>query len=459
MAHVVVRADAGTRVGAGHVVRCTSLARALVERGAQVTLVGRMAPQLADRIRAAGAEAVPLDADGPGATRSPGEIWDDAEQAADAALTRERAGAADVTVVDHYGLDARWERAAPSDAVVVVDDLANRSHHCVAVVDHNWYGPGTGDRYSAVAPGARLLLGPRYALLQREYRDLRTRPGGDPNWPPRRVLVSFGGTDATGETTKAVRALTTPDTPVAVDVVVGSPDRVTDELRRLADGHPAVALHVAVPSLAPLLARADLAIGASGAATWERLCLDVPAVVATTTESQSGVTAALHRYGLTTWLGLSRDTTTASYRDAVTALAGGPRPATPPLVDGWGADRVALAVCGLIGAPTGDVTVAPSTVADVPVVLGVAAEAERPATEPVTGGVFGDPSGWEAERAEHLAAVAAGRRFTVSVGGCPVGYVDAGRPAGVLLDRSAPSRTAPAAAALVRQPHRRGRPG
>lgn len=358
---VLVRADSGPRIGLGHVVRQLALARELAARGAEVVFVTR---QVEPRVVAAGFRCLALDLPAP----EPARPWAAEDQLADARATIERAGGRVATVVvDHYGLDRTWESAVRSvaDRIVAVDDLADRHREVDVVVDQNWYGAGSDTRYDDVVPaGTRTLLGPRHALLHHDYAAARrtSRPRA---WPPRRVLVSFGGTDPGGETRAVVEALQGTGLDLEVDVVVGTPAGVTDELVAAVERLPDARLQVALPSLVEPLAHADLAFGASGTATWERMCLDVPAVVTTTAPHQSGVTRALAEAGFTAWAGLSGQVGTDGYRALLAdLLADGPRLA-PPLVDGHGAARVAAAV---LPGP-GEVTLRPATERDAPVAV------------------------------------------------------------------------------------------
>lgn len=324
----------------GHVVRQLALARELAARGAEVVFVTR---QVEPRVVTAGFRCLPLDLPAPESTRP----WAVEDQLVDARATIALAGGrVDTVVVDHYGLDRTWEAKVRTvtDRIVAVDDLADRHREVDVVVDHNWYGAGSDGRYGEVVPaGTRTLLGPRHALLHHDYAAAR-RTARPRAWPPRRALVSFGGTDPGGETRAVVEALQGTGLDLEVDVVVGTPSTVTDELVAAVESLPGARLQVALPSLVASLADADLAFGASGTATWERMCLDVPAVVTTTAPHQSGVTRALAEAGFTTWAGLSGQVGPDGYRALVAELLEkGPRLA-PPLVDGHGAARVAAAV-------------------------------------------------------------------------------------------------------------------
>ena len=76
--------------------------------------------------------------------------------------------------MDHYALETRWERELRSCCrkLMVIDDLADREHHCDLLLDQN-LGRTPGD-YARLAPEAcEILAGPHYALLRPEFIALR----------------------------------------------------------------------------------------------------------------------------------------------------------------------------------------------------------------------------------------------------------------------------------------------
>jgi UDP-2,4-diacetamido-2,4,6-trideoxy-beta-L-altropyranose hydrolase len=64
-----------------------------------------------------------------------------------------------------------------------------------------------------------------------------------------------------------------------------------------------VRLHSSLPTLAQLMSQADLAVGASGATNWERLCLGLPSIVISLADNQRPVAECLHKNGLVDWIG------------------------------------------------------------------------------------------------------------------------------------------------------------
>ena len=249
-------------------------------------------------------------------------------------------------IVDHYGVDERWEHSLRSVArrIMVIDDLADRAHDCDLLLDQNLVADFE-TRYAGLVPKeCALLLGPAYALLQPAYAELResalAREG-----PVRRILVFFGGIDPFGLIEKSVRAFMNLERPdVRLDVVVGRDHASAAAIERLAASRPNIVLHSGLPTLAPLMAQADLAIGAGGATSWERLCLQIPTILITVADNQAATARELHRRGLAEWLGSADQVDEAMLQSALSqSLAGraeGNRRRGGSLVDGLGEPRV-----------------------------------------------------------------------------------------------------------------------
>jgi UDP-2,4-diacetamido-2,4,6-trideoxy-beta-L-altropyranose hydrolase len=350
-ARVAFRVDSGTLMGTGHLSRCLTLAAELERQDVDVHFICReLAGNLIARVEREGFPVahLPAPADAPATAPGSAESWLQVSPEQDAEETHAQLAriAPDWLVIDHYGVGARWQaRQRPvARSIMIIDDLADRAHDCDVLLDQNYAGPDLARRYDGLVPKrCRLLLGPRHALLGREYAILRSaRPARGAQ--PRRVLVFFGGTDATDETSKALRALSIGElSQLSVDVVVGANHPARDLIERLAADRPGTVIHGSVPSLAGLMFRADLAIGAGGVTTWERLCLGLPAVVVTVAENQEPAATALAQEGLILWAGKAPSV-------SVSELAGAVRDALGrtwsgrTLVDGHGCRRAAAAL-------------------------------------------------------------------------------------------------------------------
>lgn len=351
---VAIRVDASIQTGSGHVVRCATLASVLKQRGVEVAFVcrqleGNYCTWLEDRGFAVLRLPAPK-SDEAADERLAHARWLGVAQARDAAETREAlAGLTwDWLIVDHYALDSEWERAMRSLAarIIVIDDLADRYHDADVLLDQNLVSRMCHRHLETMLPGATLLLGPEFALLQPIYAELheraRVREG-----QVRRILITFGGTDQENLTGRALSAiLSLGRHEVEVDVVAANHSLHIDGIRSLVRGHDNVRLHPTLPTLAPLMLEADLAIGAGGATTWERLCLGLPTLVITQAANQRAIASTLSRLGLVHLLGSADNVSESDIERAVlhilnTGLDASWSKRCLGVVDGKGATRVA----------------------------------------------------------------------------------------------------------------------
>lgn len=311
--HVVFRVDLSQRMGSGHFMRCLALAEALLHRGAKVRFVCRdLPPVFEEALLSKGHECVHL-----GIGRSVTPVveekissglahahWLAVSQAQDADDTVQAlAGRVwDWLVVDHYALDARWESIVrPScRSLMVIDDLADRSHVCDLLLDQT-FGREEADYRSLVPANCRLLCGSNYALLRPEFAATRSYSLQRRIRPVlRELLITMGGVDkdnTTGQVLQALRSCPLP-ADIRISVVMGTTAPWLDEVRKQAQDMPRpTRVLVGVSDMAQLIANSDLAIGAGGATSWERCCLGVPTVMLVVADNQVKVAEGLGRAG------------------------------------------------------------------------------------------------------------------------------------------------------------------
>lgn len=307
---VAFRADASIEIGSGHVMRCLTLADTLAAAGARCTFVCRDLPgHRADLIAARGhavdllpgpAEARPDTIPGAPAHAS----WLPVGQTEDAfefvALLSDTP--VDVVVVDHYALDARWERAVRPAArrLVALDDLSDRAHACDLLLDQN-LGRDASDYDGLVPPATGRLIGPRFALVRPNFTTARNASLTRRRRPKlQRILLSLGGVDRDNVTGLVLDTITGMDPPPvqSVDVVLGATAPWLDDVCSRCAALPfASELHIDTPRMAELMAAADLAIGAGGGTSWERCCLGLPTLIIILAENQAPAARALHAAG------------------------------------------------------------------------------------------------------------------------------------------------------------------
>lgn len=304
--NVAFRVDASLQIGTGHVMRCLTLAKALLARGADCQFICRAHEgNLIEFIRNQGfvTHAIPVAQEVSKAVRVLGSErstsylahahWLGASQSQDAEACAPILAArhTDWLIVDHYGLDAFWERALASHyrKLAVIDDLADRLHACDLLLDQT-FGREAADYDPFVPAGSLLLCGSQYALLRPEFAALRHDSLQRRSQPVlRELLITLGGVDKDNVTGKILQALRCSPLPAdcRVTVVVGMTSPWLDEVRAQAQDMPwQTRVLIGVSDMATLMTNSDLAIGAAGATSWERCCLGLPTAMVVLAENQ-----------------------------------------------------------------------------------------------------------------------------------------------------------------------------
>lgn len=343
---IAFRADASTTVGYGHVMRCLAFADALANRGYRSLFIGSACGDaLHDEIAGRGHLVRNL----------PAEITEEIDGVTSIKIAHDT-GALQAMVMDHYGLGPSWQMMVRERGIPlwVIDD-APRAHYCDALLDQNLLVE-SGNPYMGYVPDdCRCYFGPRFALLRKDFSLLRLRCSIRKE--VRRILIFFGGSDPTNETSKALTGVLQMDREYQIDVVIGSSHPHKEAIATQAEMLPGrFHLHIQTSKMAELMASADLAIGAGGSAAWERCCVRLPAIISVLADNQASIAEQLQSLGAAISLGPADALAPSDYAAAILAL-------TPErvsllsencghLTDGQGASRSADALDFLIRSKT-----------------------------------------------------------------------------------------------------------
>lgn len=345
---VAFRVDAGMAMGSGHVMRCATLAHALIRKGYQVCFYTR--PQqgdLCDWLRQQKLSVVELEpADGrqdKHATKY--GAWLGTTQQSDAEQTLAAIKQQpDLWIVDHYGLDTHWHHLVASDrAIMVIDDLADRHYEACLLLDQN-LGRLAGD-YSGLT-NAKLLAGLDYVLLREEFVVARERSMIRQHL--KHIVITMGGVDQPNATGLALSALLTADLPCLerITVILGQANPHREDIERRVKQSNTIKVEIVqgVANMAERLCAADLAIGAAGTTSWERCTVGLPTVIIELAANQKLAANALAATGAAEPIVLAELTTKLA--ELVTNIATTPGRLSQmsqkayELVDGKGTERV-----------------------------------------------------------------------------------------------------------------------
>lgn len=293
-----IRVDANDTVATGHVMRCITIARKLMQAGSRVIFY--TADEYAgEMLEQTGLQYVCLHSK-----------WDDMEQ--EIPLLRkelERAGC-DKLLIDSYQVTGKYfEGLHDLCKLIYIDDCFEEIYPVNMIINYNAYHVRFPYK-SAYAGKAKLLLGTSYAPLREEFGD--GDDGGtnasschdsysgtaadlascsemsqDIDEAPH-ILLSSGGGDMYNAMAGILReAMKDGLLRLAVfHVVVGGFNRNVEELRRLAEGNPNICLHERVEHMAKLMSICTAAVSAAGTMLFELSAMQVPTVFFVSADNQ-----------------------------------------------------------------------------------------------------------------------------------------------------------------------------
>ncbi len=266
---IVLRADVNSGIGVGHAMRCLALGQAWRDRSARVVFATREgAPGVEARMHDEGIEVHRVAATGgPASPRETvrlavdvGAAWTvvDGAPVSDGLIDALHDVGSRVAMIDDEGTAC----AARPDVII------NQNSHAAASL------------YADCTSTTRLLLGPTYALLRREFR---ARPAWERDVPPvgRKVLVTMGGSDPFNATSSVLLAVERVGLePLDVVVALGTANVHADMVSRQAAASRArVRIERDTTHMADLMTWADVAVSSGGSTVWELAFMGLPSLV------------------------------------------------------------------------------------------------------------------------------------------------------------------------------------
>ena len=291
---IVFRVDSSDQMGAGHLMRCLTLADELQQQNHKITFICReLTGNLISLIKY---PVLVLPKDGDFQSDDFYLNWLGAMQEQDARQTIEVIPKnTDFLVVDSYALDEEWHQKLRyhTDRIMVIDDLADRHFDCDILLNQN-LGSQKEDYQNKVPDNIKLLLGCNYALLRPEFAEFRNQAlkKRKNTKEIKNILVSVGGSDTENLTYDILQSLDD----FNVVVVLGETSPYNNMIKSYAKDRN-IEVVVNANNMAELMLDADLAIGAGGSTSWERCCLGLPTLLYVTADNQKEIAKNLEKLG------------------------------------------------------------------------------------------------------------------------------------------------------------------
>lgn len=377
---VVIRADANSKIGMGHVMRCLSVADALLKRGEEVLFVtadDTPVPLLTKKgipYRVLHTDYADMEAELP-------KLWNALSElpqgpgVPEAALPQRNTS----ILVDSYYVTEKYLAALKKRITTIyMDDIYAFSYPVDMLINYNIYGEEMGYEKDAAFADTKLLLGANYVPLREEFsagagyvqsrKELsaetenvtpaedklhqtaeqgRTADGG--------ILITTGGSDSFNLAGQLLMEAMKYDALKTKEyhVVSGSLNPHIGELQALAQKHENIHIHCNVTNMAELMAESKVALSAGGSTLYELCAMGVPVIAFSFAENQERLVQTFVKRGIAQYGGNYRTDGNKMIQNTIAGLEtlledknlrSEYRKKALQLVDGRGAERIAEAL-------------------------------------------------------------------------------------------------------------------
>ncbi len=255
----VILADAGPKVGLGHLGRCMAIAQALHKEGSVKAGFVLRDTSFSRWVKRRGFSVVP-----------------------------ESSSRFDLAIIDSYRVsDTQWkEWRKRCDVLVTIDDLGRLRKGCDWLINSSVLAKR---QYKAKLPARRCLLGPKFHPLRQEFWGSPKRRA--PRQQVHHILIILGGGDAFARIRTQILNVVRRAAPgVQLHVVVGPSEKVKGS-------YPTqVKFHSSPSNMRPLMELCDIAISGAGQTLYELAYVGVPTIAVQLVDNQQanvdGLTAA-----------------------------------------------------------------------------------------------------------------------------------------------------------------------
>lgn len=272
-----IRADANREIGAGHIMRCLSIAEALRGMGEEVLFLVadetavKLFEERGQAYRVLNADYRKLEQELPGLL---------------SLLQEEKPG---LLLIDSYFVTEKYLREVGKQVkTACLDDCGELPYPVDILINYNIYGDQIDYRGALADSGSaadmRLLLGSSYAPLRPEFSQVKYVVKDQVE----KVLVTMGGSDRYNLTGQLLRHVLKDEEArkLHYHVVSGAFNPYLSYLTEMSERYKNIHIHQNVRNMAELMEGCDLAVTAAGSTVYELCAVGLPILCFSFTENQ-----------------------------------------------------------------------------------------------------------------------------------------------------------------------------
>lgn len=273
MLKIAIRADGGPKTGMGHITRCLALAEELKCENCDITFITKNIETVTKKLTEDGFKFIAL----PDLQAEEEEII----------YMKEKTKVFDILITDSYDIDLKYLDQIKKTGMflVTVDDLnLLESYPSDIVINGNIYAEDLD--YKSTYGQTKFLLGTKYALLRKEFRNMPPKKIKD---TAENILITMGGSDHNGFTLKILKIIKDKKD-LKIDIVIGASfeEKMVNEINELIMGNGNISIYhnVNAEIMKELMIKSDIAISAGGSTLYELAAVGVPTIVIIAADNQ-----------------------------------------------------------------------------------------------------------------------------------------------------------------------------
>jgi len=290
---LTVRADASSKMGTGHVMRCLAIAQAWYDSGGNVVFISYQLPKkLKGRLIEENFRLI--------------EIMHDTGSDLDAEETARIVKDYNTSwlIVDGYHFFSNYQKIIKQNKVklLFIDDFGHCDYYYADIVLNRSLRAHEID-YSNKEHHTKLLLGADKIIFRREFKTWKSRVNIIPEIT-RNIMITFGGSDHFNSAIKVLKVLEVfSDYQLEIKVILGSDNNINETLRNILNSsNHSIELLTNVNDMASIMAWSDIAITAGGSTIFESAFMGLPSISIKTADNQKSL-KILDELGVTKYSG------------------------------------------------------------------------------------------------------------------------------------------------------------
>lgn len=288
---IYIRADGNPIIGSGHIMRCLSIAKALLAIGEEsVFITADKYPE--ELIHKQGFKSICLNSD-----------WENVESESDKLDCLICSYGIKKILIDSYRITSNYiNHIHGKTQIVYIDDLEDVVYSVDLLI--NYSISADKNKYINKYPISKLLIGTDFIPLRDQFQEKRHIFRDE----VKDILITTGGSDSLNVTVGLIKNFkSNPQLgQVNLHIVVGTFNINNEEILHLSKLYNNIFIYQNIDTMADLMSQCDMAVSAGGTTLYELCACTVPTVAFTFADNQISGTKALAENGLLRYAGDAR---------------------------------------------------------------------------------------------------------------------------------------------------------